>query len=332
MAEFGVHHATSKGSKPSIFEIIGQDNLLTALRSAFRHGFKVLAENYPERYGLVHKYFDEGYTVVDSVFQYIHLRLKGGLFPETFYGLKRVPDPRSLDVSKRKVVAWVVLAVVLPYLQSQLELLYKNIREEYSQGTFHYKDLKKRLALLFLKVYPIYNFLWETTVLCYYLAYALKKTDYHSPIMHLTSTKLTHLSFMDFSDDAWQEFIPKKQQREISTKLWNYLNTFVGGITLTISVGAFLSQFVNWWYSREGNSAAFASLPVPPPPKKWPCDTPLEICHLCKKERTNDTALSSSGFVFCYPCIFRFVQENHKCPVTGYRSSLNQVIKLYHQE
>lgn len=77
------------------------------------------------------------------------------------------------------------------------------------------QDLKKRIALLYLKCYPFYNFLWETIALCYYLAFALRKTDYHSPLMHLTATKLTHLSFTDFSDDAWIEYIPKQQQRSV---------------------------------------------------------------------------------------------------------------------
>ncbi|GFT80489.1 peroxisome assembly protein 12 [Nephila pilipes] len=332
MAEYGIHHATFGRSKPSIFEIIGQENLIIALRSAFRHGFKVLAENYPEKFGTIFRYFDEGYTVVDSVFQYIHLRLKGGLFPETFYGLKRIPDPRSFDVSKRKIASWVFLAVVFPYLQSQMELLYKNIREEYSNGNLNYKDFKRRLALLYLKFFPIYNFFWEITVLGYYMAFALNKTRFHSPLMHVTSTTLTHLTMFDLSDDAWKEYIPESQQKKFTTALWSCMNIFVGGVTLTISVGAFLTQFINWWYYREGNTASFAALPVPPPPSKWSYEEAVDNCPLCKKKRTNDTVLSSSGFVFCYPCIFHFVQENRKCPVTGYKSSLNQLVRLYLQE
>ncbi|GIX66568.1 peroxisome assembly protein 12 [Caerostris extrusa] len=315
MAEYGIHHATFGESTPSIFEIIGQENLFSALRAAFRHGFKVLAENNPGKFGLLFKYFDEG-----------------GLFPETFYGLKRVPDPRDLSVSKKKIAAWVFFAVVFPYLQSQLELLYKDMREEYSQGSFSYKGFKRRMALLYLKFYPVYNFIYEITVLAYYMAYALKLTRFHSPLMHVTSTTLTHLTAFDLIDDAWKEYVPEHQKQKLTTVLWNGLNVFVGGVTLSISIGAFLTQFINWWYNKEGNTSSFASLPVPPPPRKWNLEEPIEICPLCKKKRTNDTVLSSSGFVFCYPCIFRFVKENNKCPVTGYKSSSQQLVKLYHQE
>ncbi|XP_015916812.2 peroxisome assembly protein 12 [Parasteatoda tepidariorum] len=332
MAEYGIHHVISNFSKPSIFEVIGHDNLASSLRAAFLHLFKVLAENNPMRYGLIYRNFDELYVLVDSIFQYLHLRLKGGLFTETFYSLKRIPDPRSLNVSRRKVALWVICAVVYPYLQRQLEEVYKNMRDDHSRGSLASKGTKNKLALLYLKVYPVYHFLSETSVLCYYLAYALGKSSYHSPLMHLTSTTLTHLTMIDLSDDAWKQHIPKEQHKKLSNTIWNLVNVFIGGITLSISVGSFLTQFLNWWYSREGNTTNLTPLPVPPPPKKWPCDIPVDICFICKKSRSNDTALASSGFVFCYPCIFKYVEVNRECPITGYKSSLNQLIKLYHQE
>uniref|UniRef100_A0A2L2Y8K7 Peroxisome assembly protein 12 n=1 Tax=Parasteatoda tepidariorum TaxID=114398 RepID=A0A2L2Y8K7_PARTP len=41
MAEYGIHHVISNFSKPSIFEVIGHDNLASSLRAAFLHLFKV---------------------------------------------------------------------------------------------------------------------------------------------------------------------------------------------------------------------------------------------------------------------------------------------------
>lgn len=42
MAEYGAHHATYGETKPSLFEVLGQENLVAGLRLAFRHIFKVL--------------------------------------------------------------------------------------------------------------------------------------------------------------------------------------------------------------------------------------------------------------------------------------------------
>lgn len=70
---------------------------------------------------------------------FVYLLILGGLFPEIFYGLKRFPDPRSLDVSKKKVILWVFLSIVGPYLHSQLKNFYEEIREKQRLGCLNYK-------------------------------------------------------------------------------------------------------------------------------------------------------------------------------------------------
>ena len=78
-----------------------------------------------------------------------------------------------------------------------------------------------------------------------------------------------------------------------------------------------------------------ASLPVPPPPPAplpardgipLPADT--AICPLCQRLRTN-AAASCSGYVFCYPCIFAYVNEYRQCPVTKQPCKLEQIRKIY---
>lgn len=73
------------------------------------------------------------------------------------------------------------------------------------------QDFRKYLIQVFLKFYPIYHFLKEIIVLCYYMAYALNISDYHSLALHLTSTKLVPITLQDMDDDAWKTFIPKSQ-------------------------------------------------------------------------------------------------------------------------
>ena len=45
-----------------------------------------------------------------------------------------------------------------------------------------------------------------------------------------------------------------------------------------------------------------------------------KCCPICKEEITNPTA-AQTGYVFCYPCIFKWVSEGGegegRCPVTG---------------
>ena len=52
-------------------------------------------------------------------------------------------------------------------------------------------------------------------------------------------------------------------------------------------------------------------------------------CPLCKNVRTNPTALGSSGYVFCYPCIHRYLSQHGCCPVTHLPSTPHQLVRLY---
>eukprot|EP00941_MAST-03F_sp_MAST-3F-sp1_P002760 g2760.t1 len=51
------------------------------------------------------------------------------------------------------------------------------------------------------------------------------------------------------------------------------------------------------------------------------------LCGLCGKKRKN-TVASSAGFLFCYSCLFRYVQEHNSCPATGIPCTVEQIRKL----
>ncbi len=45
--------------------------------------------------------------------------------------------------------------------------------------------------------------------------------------------------------------------------------------------------------------------------------------------RTNPAMVEVSGYVFCYPCIFRHVNEHGRCPVTLRPATVDSVRRLY---
>ena len=51
-------------------------------------------------------------------------------------------------------------------------------------------------------------------------------------------------------------------------------------------------------------------------------------CPLCGKGRVNPAALPS-GYVFCYACVFEWVEERGGCPVTGERCGVEDIRKIY---
>lgn len=115
-------------------------------------------------------------------------------------------------------------------------------------------------------------------------------------------------------------------------------------LSTSLSLGVFFLQFLEWWYSSENQSTlkSLTSLPAPPPPLHLqeengcghspPVPAGDRECPLCRRPRTNTTVLSTSGFVFCYRCIYMHVKANHCCPVTGYPTELQHLVKIYSPE
>ncbi|XP_032645553.1 peroxisome assembly protein 12 isoform X2 [Chelonoidis abingdonii] len=208
MAEHGAHltAASASDDRPSVFEVVAQDSLMSAVRPALQHVVKVLAESNPGRCGFLWHWFDEIYTLLDLLLQQHFL---------------------------------------------------SSIKEQVQS--------------------------------------AVKKA--------------------------------------------------LGGVALSLStslsVGMFFLQFLDWWYSSENQETikSLTALPTPPPPVHldYATGSPLlpklkTVCPLCRKIRANDTVLSTSGFVFCYRCIYTYVKSHQRCPITGYATELQHLVKLYAPE
>ncbi|XP_033627799.1 peroxisome assembly protein 12-like [Asterias rubens] len=140
---------------------------------------------------------------------------------------------------------------------------------------------------------------------------------------HLTSTTVSNRpsffevlaqeSLMSTLRPAMKHLI--KDSGNLSSGLWHYRKRGIGiaaiSISQGLSVSIFFLQFLEWWYMSQDNQSRLAvtALPIPKPPKveqkeKSAVPEDVSLCPLCHKHRTNDTALSTSGYVFCYPCIY----------------------------
>lgn len=130
-------------------------------------------------------------------------------------------------------------------------------------------------------------------------------------------------------------------------RAWRLMSQAAKGVAVSLStslsLGVFFLQFLEWWYSSDNQSAvkALTSLPAPPPPlhlqqeqsgQDTQAGSDSRNCPLCQRLRTNATVLSTSGFVFCYRCIYTYVKAHHRCPLTGYPTELQHLIKIYSPE
>ncbi|XP_069828814.1 peroxisome assembly protein 12 [Dendropsophus ebraccatus] len=342
MAERGAHITTAPpdDGRPSIFEVVAQESLMVAVRPALHHIVKVLAESNPARFGPLWRWFDELYTLLDLLLQQHYLSWAGASFSENFYGLKRVAVGKSLGLRGKEYWRSLALLVLLPYLRVKLEKFINRMREEEDYSIQNPTSFRKRCYKAVLASYPFVKLSWEGCFLIYQLRYILWNTSHHSPLLRIAGVQLTRLTLEDLQ--AMDAATEKMASAQSTLSVGAILKKALGGVSVTVSsglsLGVFFLQFLEWWYSAENQETvkSLSTLPAPTAPIHFDLVTysPLlpklkTVCPLCRKVRVNDTALGTSGYVFCYRCAYYYVKNHQRCPVSGYPTELQHLIRLY---
>ncbi|XP_011299505.1 peroxisome assembly protein 12 [Fopius arisanus] len=324
MAERGAHLTGTALVKPTIFEIVAQESLASTLEPAFKRVFSFLVTCNPERYGWLTQWSDEAYGVFHGLLQRFYLKNYGASFSETFYGLQRIAIVNSKPggkLSKGQETLSLIFLLLHPYLKAkanQFELAEID-------GKIPNEKWKRILKTYFVRAHRIYNFIREISSLYYYLSYISDRSKYPTPLLHLLSMTLTYSHPHELISIS--ELLSKLRQGGFSTSDGVYL--LQRGFTRTLELGAFFLQFVNWW-NQENFYTNLMSLPVPPPPPVPDIARRYKsLCPVCIKSPNIPTALSVSGYVFCYQCILLTIQTNGKCPVTHYPAKEDDLIRLY---
>lgn len=360
MAEAGAHlTSTSVNEQPSIFEVLAQESLMEAVRPALKHAVKVLAESNPSRFGFLWRRFDELYLLLDLLLQNHFLSHCSASFSENFYGLKRVTGrglPVHLGLSRKSHWRSLLLLCLVPYLKAKLEVTLAQQRDEEDFSIRLAQSRSQRLYRAAVAAYPYVSSAWQSWVFLQQLLFVFGVTKTHSPLLWLARVKLARLNARDIRD---LELKPNRtvnpSEGGLLQRVWWMMSQAARGAALSLStslsMGVFFLQFLEWWYSSENQNTVktLTSLPAPPPPLHLQQDQSDQDslanqsgdtrsipsstnCPLCRRLRTNSTVLSTSGFVFCYRCIYAYVKANRRCPVTGYPTELQHLIKIYSPE
>uniref|UniRef100_H2XYD5 Peroxisome assembly protein 12 n=2 Tax=Ciona intestinalis TaxID=7719 RepID=H2XYD5_CIOIN len=333
MGELGNEVSTALTSHdanlPSPFEVLAQDNLNDSVDPAIKYIVKVLAQNSPHRFGWCYVWFDELFAAVKLLIQQHFLSNYNSTFAEYYYELQRkVVGKSNANIFRFGTkISFKTLAVLvlLPYIMTKFKSLYLSVKEEADVSTV--KSLSKLKRAIYY-AYPLVHMSWHTSVLYYNFMFAIGKTQFHSPFYKLLNTKLFVKSPLD---SLYNENIIYLFSATGITKLCTQLMT--GGV----HVGVFALQFVDWWYNSEGNEdlKQMLSNPIPKPPENTLKETKIpvpsgKICPLCNKSRRNETVLQTSGYAFCYTCVYKFVNKHGACPVTGYTTNICHLIRIYY--
>ncbi|PSN38097.1 Peroxisome assembly protein 12 [Blattella germanica] len=309
MAERGAHLTATSQAKPSIFEVIAQDSLSVTFHPALKRVATFLATCNPERYGWLVNWFEEVYLAFNTLLQYHYLRCHGASFAEVFYGLQRTPlkgiSPRFPRLPPIEEARSLICLTLIPYLKAKLEERATKFRlEGVTQGWIQF----------LLRLHSCMHFAWETYVLANYITYMSGRAESHSPLLRLTGVTLQYAA-----DEEQDSKLPL-----LSARFAGYL------LTRSLELGAFFMQFLQWWNSGDNMHASLMALPIPPPPEITPEGKKFAgKCPICLQRRKIETALTVSGYVFCYRCIMQYVQENRQCPITKCPADIADLIRIY---
>jgi len=282
-----------------------------------------------------------------------HLRVHGASFAEHFYGLrrqassdgrKRMSPLDKIELARRRRsspglpvrarLASLVEVALLPLLTRALDRAHRRALEiSWTSQSLLQQSL--------VRLYPNVRAIAKVVALAYRVLYLFERTSTWSPVLHLVGLQLVrHFPTLgdenadggDSSQDLWE-------------RLWHAISS-VGVGSLWGAV--YLMQFGQWWYQREHLLQPYQPRKIPPPPPPRPpyAGTPLplksdsrgssglvllphdpSICPLCHLSRRNP-AMSCSGYVFCYPCLVRHLQQHPFCPVTGRPMAPEQIRRI----
>ncbi|KAH7291460.1 hypothetical protein KP509_29G017800 [Ceratopteris richardii] len=215
-----------------------------------------------------------------------------------------------------------------------------------NEDAFH--TFRDKLKNFLIRMYPWIHATQEGLSFAYQLLYLLDATHFYTPALQIMGLHVCRASGQELMDASSQiaerrnrEFerlrgprLAQAFQRVALKTLYNALDFAQTGLIASV----FLFKMMEWWYqSAEERVTAPTVYPAPPPPpapkaaeKGIPLPKDRRICPLCLKKRTNPALVASSGYVFCYPCIFSYATQYNRCPITLIPAAPNQIRRLFY--
>jgi hypothetical protein len=216
--------------KPSLFEILSEQQLASLLPPSLRYLLAISTHRYPRYLLPVLNSFDEVYALVMLLVERHFLRTYGGSFTENFYGMKRarVLRVKGGEIPRAQLGAsdtvreavklgggdvWKNLAVLvgLPWLKRKLDegydvhaahanLLgpgYNRNREGLRAGASMKERFLHYYKWFLRNIYPSVNAAYYFSLIVFNMAYLFDGTKYHSPFLWMIGTRIRRLGAAD---------------------------------------------------------------------------------------------------------------------------------------
>lgn len=297
------------------------------------------------------KYFgqDESILLLELLVEWSFLYKYNSTFTEKFLSLQRFDITNQPDgLNKKQIFLSLISLAFGPYLFKKLddynELLADKAFGLQSEDLSQLSQNEKNFYICYGKFKKFYEFVRIIT----WISYASSVSKHPNPVMAILLRDM-RLGYTDV--DVLQNMSGNKLSDRIAS---NVSSTF----NLAFKSFAFVIQFIDYWLSqadvRQLLSTRGSNVNIPSPrnleqeinkTKSSSSSTSSSdasvsnpslrrslspgLCPLCLRSRRNSTALSCSGYIFCYSCITHFVTEHSSCPISGFPATVTQLIRIY---
>ncbi|CAM8979714.1 unnamed protein product [Rhodiola kirilowii] len=208
--------------------------------------------------------------------------------------------------------------------------------------------LVKRLKKFIGVCYPWLHAANEGTSFAYQLLYLLDATGFYSLGLHVLGIHVCRATGQELMDTSSRISKIRNNERErlrgppwlkaVQGALLSATYMVLDYAQTGLIAAVFFFKMMEWWYQsaeeRMSAPTVYPPPPPPPPPKVAKEGVPLPpdrtICPLCSQKRANPSVVTVSGFVFCYACIYKYVTQYKRCPVTMMSANVDDIRRLFH--
>jgi peroxin-12 len=291
---------TFDDQKPSLFELLSEQQLSSLLPPSLRYVLAVATHRHPRYLLRILNSFDELYALLMLLVERHYLLTHGGGFTENFYGLKREKALAAGEIPRASIATpalvretlklttgdiWRNLAVMvgIPYLKRKLDesydinapraLLGANYTRMPANPTW--KQRFMHYYRWFLRsIYPSVNAAYYFSLLAFNIAYLFDNSKYHSPFMWLIGTRMRRLGEADYKAIAALD-APKDTPGGSNLGVTSIFHPRVVGpkllssLKILLPTSIFALKFLEWWhasdFARQLSKKAAEGIEIPPP-------------------------------------------------------------------
>ncbi|PNP52105.1 hypothetical protein THARTR1_07314 [Trichoderma harzianum] len=346
---------TFDGQKPSLFEVLSEQQLNSLLPPTLRYLLTVATHRHPRYLLRILNSFDELYALLMLAVERHYLRTRGGSFTENFYGLKREKAlhgeiPRASLAAPHLVretlklttkSMWQNLAVLVgvPYLKRKLDESYDINAPRALLGAAYtrmpenptLRDRFMHYYRWFLRnIYPHVNAAYCFAMLAFNLAYLFDRTKYHNPLMWLIGTRIRRMTMADYQAiDKLSEpasNAAKPGPRSLLSTPKELASRAMSSLSLLLPMSIFALKFLEWWYqsdfAKQLSRKAAESIELPPPivSGKGSFGKKKKEEDKAEEEESKEVAITEKEAPIATPSmlpifVVRFPEDSSLCPI-----------------